>query len=199
VAVWVGNFDGRPMQGVSGITGCGPLFHDVMLVASRGDEEREFPEPPGIVRKHICPQTGLLPGEHCPGFIEEVFIAGTEPTDYCLLSHKASASPGTGLREVRSRGGRRGLEIVFPHDGDVFKIDPVLRPEFQTLRLRARVSGPEDVAAVEWWVNGRLAGKSAKPFVFPWPLRPGSYIIKAVASTGGDKWESREVSIVVLS
>ncbi|MBN2199190.1 MAG: penicillin-binding protein 1C [Candidatus Aminicenantes bacterium] len=198
VAVWVGNFDGRPMQGVSGITGCGPLFHDVMLLLSGNGDGLEFPEPPGIVRKHICPQSGLLPGEHCPGFIEEVFIEGTEPKDYCLLSHKANASPGFDLREARGRAGPGGVQIVFPCDGDVFKIDPVLRPEFQTLRLRARVVGGNEATAVEWWINGRLAGRSAKPFVLPWPLRPGSYIIKAMASTAGGKRESREVRIVVL-
>ncbi len=35
VAVWVGNFDGSPMEDVSGITGAGPLFHDVMEAATR--------------------------------------------------------------------------------------------------------------------------------------------------------------------
>jgi membrane peptidoglycan carboxypeptidase len=33
VAVWVGNFDGSPMEGVSGVTGAGPLFHAAMLAA----------------------------------------------------------------------------------------------------------------------------------------------------------------------
>ncbi len=35
VGVWVGNFDGSPMEGVSGISGAGPLFHDAMLAAAR--------------------------------------------------------------------------------------------------------------------------------------------------------------------
>ena len=35
VAVWVGNFDGSPMLGVSGVTGAGPLFREVMLAAHR--------------------------------------------------------------------------------------------------------------------------------------------------------------------
>jgi penicillin-binding protein 1C len=33
VGVWVGNFDRRPLKGATGITGAGPLFHDVMLAA----------------------------------------------------------------------------------------------------------------------------------------------------------------------
>jgi len=33
VAVWVGNFDGSPMEGVSGVSGAGPLFHGAMVAA----------------------------------------------------------------------------------------------------------------------------------------------------------------------
>jgi penicillin-binding protein 1C len=36
VAVWVGNFDGSPMEGVSGITGAAPIFRAVMDAAMRG-------------------------------------------------------------------------------------------------------------------------------------------------------------------
>src|SRR5262249_39418325 len=35
VAVWVGNFSGRPMDGVSGVSGAGPLLHRAMLAVAR--------------------------------------------------------------------------------------------------------------------------------------------------------------------
>ena len=35
VAVWVGNFSGQPMQGVSGVTGAGPLLHRAVLVTAQ--------------------------------------------------------------------------------------------------------------------------------------------------------------------
>lgn len=198
VAVWVGNFDGRPMHGVSGISGCGPIFHDVMLLLAGRDDGREFEEPPGLVRKNICPQTGLLPGEKCPGWVEEVFIAGTEPSDYCPLTHEATAPRASGGGMPRAEPVDE-LQIVFPHEGDIFKIDPVLRAEFQTIRLRLRVPEGSGVEAVEWRVNGRPAGRCGRPFSLSWRLRPGSYIIKAVASPGGKNMESREVKIVVIS
>ena len=34
VGVWVGNADNTPMQGTSGVTGAGPIFHDVMLAGT---------------------------------------------------------------------------------------------------------------------------------------------------------------------
>ena len=35
VGVWVGNFDRAPLRNSSGVTGAGPIFHDVMLAAAR--------------------------------------------------------------------------------------------------------------------------------------------------------------------
>src|SRR6185295_696438 len=33
VGVWVGNFDRTPLRSSTGVTGAGPIFHDVMLAA----------------------------------------------------------------------------------------------------------------------------------------------------------------------
>src|SRR5262249_30846959 len=49
VGVWVGNADGRPMEGISGVSGAGPTWHEVMLAAHRGLPPRPFARPAGIV------------------------------------------------------------------------------------------------------------------------------------------------------
>ncbi|MBI5414593.1 penicillin-binding protein 1C [Candidatus Peregrinibacteria bacterium] len=41
VLVWVGNADGSPMEEVTGITGAGPLFHDIMEEAMQGREKNQ--------------------------------------------------------------------------------------------------------------------------------------------------------------
>ncbi len=41
--------------------------------------------PPDIVERKVCTVSGQLPGRYCPGTIDEVFIAGTEPTDTCTI------------------------------------------------------------------------------------------------------------------
>jgi penicillin-binding protein 1C len=50
VGVWVGNFDGRPMRGVSGVTGAAPVWLEVMqtLYATPGTP----PAPPSGVVRH---------------------------------------------------------------------------------------------------------------------------------------------------
>jgi penicillin-binding protein 1C len=72
VAVWVGNFDGSPMGAVSGVTGAGPLFHDVMLAAARAaragarESEGAFTRPEGLVEVEVCALSGGRPTSACP-------------------------------------------------------------------------------------------------------------------------------------
>ncbi|HEV8539825.1 MAG TPA: hypothetical protein VGQ60_01565, partial [Nitrospiraceae bacterium] len=57
----------------------------------------EFAKPAGIVTESIDPQSGQLATSGCPEVVEEVFIQGTEPTQYCPLH-------GGGLLERLKRG-----------------------------------------------------------------------------------------------
>ena len=76
VAAWVGNFDGSPMDHVSGITGAGPLFHDVMAAAMAPREKLPLPisEPDfagQLERVAICPLSGDRVTAACPGRVFE--------------------------------------------------------------------------------------------------------------------------------
>lgn len=80
VGVWVGNADNSPMKDTSGVTGAGPIFHDVMLATMRNLPTKDFTKPAGIVKKEICKLSGMLPTERCTERMFEYFIEGTEPT-----------------------------------------------------------------------------------------------------------------------
>jgi len=197
VGVWVGNFDGSPMHRVSGITGAGPLFRDIMLHLEAGGPRTPFPEPKGIVRERICPLSGLKPGPRCPSTIEEIFVAGTVPDSSCGLSHQPGARPAAVRASLRRPADP--LAVASPRNGDIFKIDPVLRPEFQAVRLQAAVTETVSVETVEWWVNGRLIGRTGFPFALSWPLRPGTHVVQARGRDGSEILESRPVRFKVLS
>ena len=201
VGVWVGNFDGKPMHDVSGITGCGPLFRDIMLLLNAKDPPPPFAEPRGLVRRSICPLSGRLARATCPGRMDEIFISGTEPRQVCWTSHGAEAGPGLTTASVSEAPSRLEpvLKIVFPREGGIFKIDPVLRKEYQMIGLRAERSSVDGPGTIEWWINGRMAGTSASPSGFSWKLAPGSYTIKAAFGTGVLRIESRPVRIIVIT
>jgi membrane peptidoglycan carboxypeptidase len=81
VGVWAGNSDNTPMNNVIGITGAGPIWHDVMVWA---DQHYHFPvtdfTPPDNVHKAtVSAYTGLLPHLGEPT-VKDWFIDGTVPT-----------------------------------------------------------------------------------------------------------------------
>lgn len=81
VGVWVGNADNTPMVDVTGVSGAGPIWHEVMRRVLLGQPELRFTAPDGLVRAEVCATSGLLPAEHCPKTRWEWFIEGTVPTE----------------------------------------------------------------------------------------------------------------------
>ena len=96
VGVWVGNFDGRSMHNVSGITGAGPLWAEVMTSAMNG-RVSAFTRPGGIVGRRICPLSGKLPGPFCGATNEELFLAGSEPRAACDFHRELALDTRNGL------------------------------------------------------------------------------------------------------
>ena len=82
VGVWVGNADNAEMEHISGVSGAGPIWHDVMEKIHQTIPVHPFVEPPGMTRVEVCATSGLLPTPFCPERVKELFIAGTEPKTY---------------------------------------------------------------------------------------------------------------------
>jgi penicillin-binding protein 1C len=98
VAVWAGNFDGSPMTGSTGVTGAGPLFHEVMLAAMRGRERAPLLDHSGLVSADVCELSGALATESCPHRRREWFVPGREPHAACDMHEVVALDPGTLLR-----------------------------------------------------------------------------------------------------
>lgn len=97
VGVWVGNFDGSPMLQSSGITGAGPLFHDVMQVAMRIHEAQDF-STESLIEVEICPLSGQRVHADCPHRTRERFLPGTVPPSQCSMHERVPIVPSSGLR-----------------------------------------------------------------------------------------------------
>ena len=91
VGVWVGNFDGSEMRGVSGVTGAGQIFVDIMMLLHmppQGQAPVQFIPPDGLVRVPVCPRSGRLPTADCGKSIDEWFIRGNQPADSCTMHQR---------------------------------------------------------------------------------------------------------------
>lgn len=206
VGVWVGNFNGRPMGNVSGITGSGPLFHDIMLLLHSKEPPPPFPEPKGIIKAAICAESGELLSDFCPNTTLEIFISGTEPKTICSKHPKrVAANPGLTVKNKFSRKmtisspEANDLEIIFPQNGDTFFVDPILRGENQNLKFRASFY-PDGVTIshFEWILNGKSLGQTKQPSFF-WNLKPGSYVLEVRAGAVKESYLSRPVNFGVIA
>ncbi len=79
VGTWVGNSDGSPMRGVSGVAGAGPIWNGIMAAALKDQPVTAFAVPPGVTLIEVCADSGTVPGELCPARRSEVFIEGRGP------------------------------------------------------------------------------------------------------------------------
>lgn len=137
VAVWVGNFDGSPMQGISGVTGAGPLFHAVMLAAA-GSRETPFGNPRGeLETADICALSGAKPTDACPHRVRELFARGTVPELSCDMHERVRIDRRNGLRA----GPRCASEVIESH---VFERYP---PRFDAwAKAAGRPIAPDNVS-----------------------------------------------------
>jgi penicillin-binding protein 1C len=103
--------------------------------------------------------------------------------DSASASSAASGAALASTTGVVTRADRSpaSLDIVSPPDDATYLIDPTLRREFQTLKLRAvaATSGP-----IEWSVAGRVVGTAEADQAIEWPLAPGRHRIVARDRTG---------------
>ncbi|MFC1485217.1 penicillin-binding protein 1C [bacterium] len=235
VGVWVGNFDGKPMYSVSGITGAGPIFRDIMITLEVKNENLDFKIPHGLKKQKICSKSGKLPKDYCPEIIEEIFIKDAEPDQYCethqlfridkksgafvdedwpedlsrekvievypIEYHDWAKNSGitmTGFFNKKMNYLENKVYVDSPQDGDRFKIDPILRKEYQRITLKPNVTG--DVVSVKWFVDEKAFFTRDYPFTISWQLEQGSHEIYFVACTRnkGD-FKSSSVNIKVLN
>ena len=117
--VWVGFDDNRDL-GLSGGNAPAPIWAEFMkravaLPAYRDVQPFEMPE--GVTKVTIDPETLQLATPECPITREEVYIHGTEPTEFCTLhgGHMAGdAAPGSWLSRVFGGDRSKGPEPAQP-------------------------------------------------------------------------------------
>jgi len=88
LAVWVGNFDGRPTANASGAAAAAPILADLAAEVFGPVEPQPFAPPEGVVSAEVCAFSGRLPGPACPHRRLELFIDGTEPEVRCSYHHQ---------------------------------------------------------------------------------------------------------------
>jgi penicillin-binding protein 1C len=208
VGVWVGNFSGEPMKKVSGVTGAGPLWREVMELLHQDRLPGPFTPPPGTVMAYICPLSGQLAGPSCPMAVPEYFPADRVPHQTCTLHRKQGRRVVTILPDLYRHWGRatgqdpqddppagetgpspehRCPRIIDPRSGDTYAVDPGIPISLQFLVIRACAG--RGFNSFEWLVDGRRVKKTARLDDLRWPLRTGRHVFTLVLSGNGRRVE----------
>lgn len=88
--VWVGFDDNREL-GLSGASSAAPIWAEFMkkaITLPAFADAQPFERPEGVVAVTIDPETQMLATADCPSMRQEVYIAGTEPTETCSIHER---------------------------------------------------------------------------------------------------------------
>jgi penicillin-binding protein 1C len=154
VGVWVGNFDGRPMWDVSGVSGAAPVWRDVMDYLHRDRPGRAPDSPPGLVRQMVAFTPAVEPPR------SEWFVRGTETATVELLAPA-----------------QRQPKIVYPVDSSLIALDPDIPERLQRVRFQA-----QGAVGLVWMLDGvRL---DAEALDAGWAPAPGKHELRLVGQDG---------------
>lgn len=222
VGVWVGNSTFTPMQNVTGLTGAGPIWHDVMRVLLEGQPEESFLQPEGLEQVSICALSGLLPTEYCRSARTEWFIKGTAPVDYDTFYKQIVLDNGQPMivydlpLEAEAWARSQGMPLLedfqsptvnetqplilsSPASNSTYVFYNHLDPAAQQIPIQVMVG--EGITQVTVWVDGiLLAALTQAPYEAWWQLSLGGHRIWAEALNGnGDQLKTDVVTVNVLS
>jgi penicillin-binding protein 1C len=154
VGVWVGNFDGRPMWDVSGVSGAAPVWRDVMDYLHRDRPSRAPAPPSGLVRQAVVFDPAVEPPR------SEWFVGGTETATVTLLAPA-----------------QRQTRIVYPVDSSLIALDPDIPARLQRVRFQA-----QGASGLAWMLDEVLLGR--EELEAGWAPAPGKHELKLVGHDG---------------
>jgi penicillin-binding protein 1C len=154
VGVWVGNFSGRPMWNVSGITGAAPVWQEVMAWLHR-TQPSPPPEPPsGVLSQNVSFPHQIEPER------TEWFLSGTEPGE---MPH--GLAPGM-------------THILSPVHGTIVALDPDIPAARQRIVFEAEANHSD----FRWVLDGKKLGLGIQPQL--WTPISGKHRLSLIDTDG---------------
>jgi len=150
VGVWVGNFTGRSMWNVSGVTGAAPVWFEIMKWLHRYDGNVTPKKPEGVIARKIDFKNGIEPAR------VEFFAQGTE------------------LSSVILKDIIENPRITYPVPGTIIAIDPDIPEQNQFVLFETQSSDPHYV----WRLNNEDLGLINNPIV--WKPKSGKYVLSII-------------------
>ncbi|HXG01750.1 MAG TPA: hypothetical protein VNL69_13220 [Bacteroidota bacterium] len=104
----------------------------------------------------------------------------------------------TEVRRSQHASGKAGLAIHSPSSGEVFKLDPILRPQYQTIVVESLV--PPGVEDVKLYIDGRAVASLTPPYRYRLPLvslKKGTITLQVKGRENARAVQSTPITIAV--
>jgi len=152
VGVWVGNFDGTPVTGISGSEHAAPLLFDIFRTLEPGGSGPQQPPGLALVPVTVCALSRQLPGPFCTKLMDIRCLASGSRLGPCRHHRRALVDAETGLRLTGDCVGTR------PHRWELL----TLYPAELVAWWRARGQPVPEVPAVSPDCGGVEAGEGPR-------------------------------------
>jgi penicillin-binding protein 1C len=152
VGVWVGNFDSAKMKKVSGVSGAGPSWSEIMRHLHRDKPPRPPKMPKGLVTKEV-----KLPWAQTN--YEEVYLKEHVPKSDLRVQ-----------KDVKAR-------FAFPANNSVLVRDPHKMKQARSVFVRMTGTIPDGANFV---LNGKALGPATSPFQIK-DIQPGKHQLQLIA------------------
>ncbi len=156
VAVWVGNFEGDSMHGVSGVTGAAPIWHEILTTLEHDGQGAAPAVPAGLSAVAMRFAPALEPPR------DEWYLEGTEPA-----GRESALVPRDAVPRIDS-----------PADGMVVALDPDIPPARQ--RVLIAVSGVRGGLTLR--LNDEVLGPAQRQLL--WQPRAGTFRLRLQDARG---------------
>jgi membrane carboxypeptidase/penicillin-binding protein len=127
------------MQGVTGITGAAPIWHDFMTAAHQNEPAKEFDAPSGVTLASVCRSNGGLANPWDSSTSTEVFMSDNMPTKRCSTAPKPSPTPEADKNDEDKNNEKKDQEEEEPADSPT----PIVVPSPTTIENPRRRLDPD--------------------------------------------------------
>lgn len=170
VGVWVGNFDGRGNEHLTGSQCATPLLFDVVNAIDRTSDARWLERPSGVDMRFVCAMSGQPPSDSCADLVMDAFLPGTSSARPCM--HQRETFVRTDGRMsycttcLPERGWTRRMELDMPA--------PVIAYMRQN-GVALRVPPPHDPSCTRFFSAGEISITA--------PLHGKEYVLERAGET----------------
>ena len=161
VGVWLGNFSGVGVSGLSGANTATPLLFKIFNTLDYDGDGDWYKEPETCEQRLVCSETGKLPEEHCTNIVTDYFIPMVSSGEKCnniqeilisaddKWSYSRDCAPATGYKKKLYKIIPPEIQQYYEENGIQYEKIPPLHPDCANAvsgsgpRITAPVNGSE--------------------------------------------------------